>query len=88
MHFDIYELSFSNLILKKYSQNDTPNTHTQFQRCPLLMQILLACGQWGLDNDSITEWMPIYEEHFAMFRDGRQIPWKLDGSSLSLASVT
>jgi hypothetical protein len=52
------------------------------------MQVLLACGQWGLDNDSMTEWMQFYEEHFAKFRQGPQIPWKLDGSSLSLASVT
>jgi hypothetical protein len=39
-------------------------THTQLQRCPLLMQVFLYCGQWGLKNDSMTEWVPFYEEHF------------------------
>jgi hypothetical protein len=27
------------------------------------MQVLLACGHWVLENDSMTEWMPFYEEH-------------------------
>jgi hypothetical protein len=38
------------------------------------MQILLACGQWGLENESIMEWMPFSEEHFAKFRQGPHIP--------------
>jgi hypothetical protein len=87
MHFDIYEISFSNLVSINTASMTSPQ-HTQFQRCPLLMQVLLACGQWGIENDSMIEWIPIYEEHFAKFRQDTHISWKLDGSSLSLASVS
>jgi hypothetical protein len=45
------------------------------------MQVLLSCGQWGLENDFMSEWMPFYEEHFAKFRQVPLTPWKLDGSS-------
>jgi hypothetical protein len=52
------------------------------------MHVLLACGQWGLENDSIIEWMSFYEEHFAKFRQGPQIPGNCMGALFSLASVT
>jgi hypothetical protein len=65
-----------------------PPPHTRFWWCPLLMQVLLACGQWGIENDSMIEWMSFYEEHIAKFRQGPHIPWKLNGSSFSFSSVT
>jgi hypothetical protein len=38
------------------------------------MQVLIPCGQWGLENDSMIVWMPFYEEQFAKLRQSPHIP--------------
>jgi hypothetical protein len=44
---------------------------------------LIACVQWGLENESMMELMPFYEEHFSKFMHGPHIPGNWTGALFS-----